>query len=134
MMILGFCGLGFMAYRRKQQRDALGLISITSDYGETAFGRSFIWTAASLNRQFRRVYYASLADIVRPALDCLREILVVAQDGSLRTGIRKIKPLKKKSHPADDPAPHLRYPYQKSQKGKVALRLNPPQPDALSNV
>jgi hypothetical protein len=44
MMILGFCGVGFMAYRRKQNGAALSVAwsrARITGYRETAFGRSF---------------------------------------------------------------------------------------------
>jgi hypothetical protein len=40
-MLLGFCGLGWMAYRRKNGAVRFALIEVASIYRKTAFGRSF---------------------------------------------------------------------------------------------
>jgi xanthine dehydrogenase iron-sulfur cluster and FAD-binding subunit A len=46
MMILGFCGLGFMAYRRKQNESALATAVIRSEHRirKAAAGRLFFCT------------------------------------------------------------------------------------------
>jgi hypothetical protein len=57
MMIQGFCGVGFMPYRRKSSALRLSWSTSPSGYRNTAFGRSFCFldgeTPAGINPRLK---------------------------------------------------------------------------------